>query len=482
MRASSSIALAAVLLALGAAVVVYVATGTHESAGTPDAGIAALPLQVDAGEAEGPHARPDILLFTIDTLRADHVGSYGYRRATTPTIDAVAARGTRFTRAYSTSNWTVPAMASLVTGLIPSEHGVVHAFIQPDGLIRHELLSSTLPTFAQTLHDVGYRTVGITANGNLAPELGYGRGFDVYRNVGFYETDVVRPAVATELEALRDSPEPYLLWVHVMDPHPPYTPIDPQFTAFSPPGRTRVAALDTMILPTQLRAIARQQNIPVLDALDYVVTAYDSEIREVDDYLEELVTTLDDGNLAIVITSDHGEEFGDHFSMSHGATLFQEVVQVPLVLSVPGRAPSVSPGIVSIVDVLPTLAELGDAPAPARSAGRSLLPATRGVALPTTRDLVLEAGQLQTLHALIDGHYELGERTRPRPIEMLFDLDNDPTELHPCQDAHPDIATAMRTRLHAALEEAARFRPEIETTTSEIPPEMRAQIEAQGTP
>ncbi len=479
MRASSSIALAVVLLALGAAVIVYVATRPNGTTGPADAGVPERASEHDAGAAEGPAARPDILLFTIDTLRADHVGSYGYRRDTTPTIDAVAARGTRFTRAYSTSNWTVPAMASLVTGLIPSEHGVVHALLQPDGRVQHELLSSTLPTFAQTLHDVGYRTVGITANGNLAPELGYGRGFDVYRNVGFHDTDVVRPAVVTELEALRDSPEPYLLWVHVMDPHPPYTPIEPQFTAFSPPGRTRIAALDAMLMPTQLQAIARRENIPILDALDYVVTAYDSEVREVDDYLEELVTTLDDGNLAIVITSDHGEEFGDHFGMSHGATLFEEVVHVPLVLSVPGRTPSVSPGIVSIVDVLPTLAELADAPAPARSAGRSLLPATRGVALPTTRDLVLEAGQLQSLDALIDGHYEYGERTRPRPIALLFDLDNDPTELHACQDVHPEVATAMRTRLHAALEEAARFRPEIETTTTEIPPEVRAQIQAQ---
>ena len=134
---------------------------------------------------------PDIILITVDTLRADHVGATGYPRRTTPFIDSLAAAGTRFANAYSTSSWTAPAMVSIFTARYPSTHGVVHGLVAEGRVEHQEVIPSSLPTLTEGLKAAGYETFGISANRHLAHELGFGRGFDHYECVGFETADRV---------------------------------------------------------------------------------------------------------------------------------------------------------------------------------------------------------------------------------------------------------------------------------------------------
>ena len=469
---------------LGTVVVVAYAVGSA-AGGDARTSVSSAPVRETPPRVLAPprlrrDPRPDILLFTVDTLRADHLSAYGYARDTSPTMASLARRGTRFDRAHSTSSWTVPAVTSLVTGVIPSQHGVFHGQPSADGVVEQERISTTMPTLASVLGAAGYRTIGVTTNGHLAPEFGFDRGFDSYQNLGFGEADDLRAALDPQLEELRRSDRPFFLWVHVIDPHVPYAPNEPQFTEWWPSSRPRYPTLDRMTFAPTMPLIVRHDHLPPVEALEYVVTAYDSEIRHVDTYLEHLLAELDDGNLAVVLTSDHGEEFQDHHGMGHGSTLFEEQVRVPLIVAVPEQAPSVSSALVSIIDVLPTLAEITGTAVPSGPTGRSLMPAVRGETLPSARELTFESGRSQVLRGITDGHYKYGARIEPSPIEGLFDLESDPLEQHPCQSEHPDIALAMRDRMNAILDEASTRRPPIETVRVDLPPEIRAQLEALG--
>jgi arylsulfatase A-like enzyme len=364
-----------------------------------DAGLTVAAPEDDADAARLPPDRPNILLFTIDTLRADHVGTSGYPRDTTPTIDALAARGARFTRAYSTSNWTLPAVASLMSGVLPSEHGDTHSRVTREDGARQDFLSASLPSLPQMLHDVGYRTIGVTANTHLLGEAGFARGFDDYECTSFVTTRRARPAVLGRLDALRDGAGPWFLWVHVTDPHATYIAREPRFSAWWDPSRPRHPLLERTVFLTGIGPAAAASGIPVEQALAYVTAAYDSEIRATDDFLEELLTELDDGNLAVVVTADHGEELNDHHMMGHGLTLFEEVARVPLVIALPQGHASVVDSPVSIIDVLPTVAEIADASATG-VAGISLAPAVHGAALPV-RDVFLESSLTAPIQAIV---------------------------------------------------------------------------------
>jgi arylsulfatase A-like enzyme len=430
----------------------------------------------------GPRSdpRPDILLFTIDTTRADHVSAYGYERPTSPTIDAVAARGTRFDRAYAAATWTVPSVASIVSGVIPSRHGVQHGLRVGAQVVDQEILSPELPTIAASLHDAGYRTVGVTANVHLGELLGFARGFDSYACLNFATVSYVRAAVAEHLAELRDGNTPYFLWVHLVDPHAPYLPTGPIFDTFRAPDLAHYPALDADELAETLDSAMLREHIPLREGWNYEIAAYDSEIRAADDYLAELLGELDDGHLVVMISSDHGEEFHDHMQLGHGHTAFDEVARVPLVLATPGQTHRVENTTVSLVDVLPTLLDVAGVPAPASAMGRSLLPATRGERL-DARDAIIETGRLhEVVRAIVRGSIKYGRRVEPDPIEGLFDLDADPDEIHSILRAQPELAATLRADLDRVVEAAAAQRPQTTTAPIEISEDVRASLRALG--
>jgi arylsulfatase A-like enzyme len=391
-----------------------------------------------------------------------------------------AMRGTIFERTYAAASWTIPSIASVLTGVLPSQHGIEHAHLEDDGSVRQETLSPELPSLPGSLRAAGYRTYGMTATGHFDAALGYGHGFDDYECLGFVERDVMETSLTTRIEALHAEGSPYFLWIHIIDPHIPYTPTEPWFSQWWGEDRPRYPSLDTAQAGWSIGAAVVHDHIPPREALEYSIAAWDSEIRASDAFLYRLLELLDDGHLAVVVTGDHGEEFFEHFAMGHGNTLFEEVVHVPLVISVPGQRASVARHLVSLMDLLPTLLEVGGAPLPESLGGRSLMPIVRGEEFPMTRDIVMETGGPAIIRGIFDGRYKYGERIEPNPVQALFDLETDPDEHHVILSDHPEIADPLRDRLHQTLAAARARRPAVVEGARQISDEYRRQLEDLG--
>ncbi|MGH0029220.1 MAG: sulfatase [Myxococcota bacterium] len=277
---------------------------------------------------------PNVLLVTLDTTRADHLGAYGHRRDTSPNFDAFAADGTLYTRARSTSSWTLPSHASLFTGKLPSSHGarydpegplLLGSAIEEAGGIRASGLSDEEHTLADRLREVGYTTAGFVAGPWLLETFGLSRGFDHWDDAGILDVngrpgEDLADAVLAWLDGWRSAEprRPFFVFVNFFDAHWPYEPPTEYAKAFLPPGAT-------------IRPNVRSQ----FDAL------YDAEIRYADHHLGRLLDFLREHDLyddaLIVITADHGEMLGEHDEWGHNTLLYEPLVRVPLAVKPPGR-------------------------------------------------------------------------------------------------------------------------------------------------
>jgi arylsulfatase A-like enzyme len=360
-------------------------------------------------------AAPNVLLVLIDTLRADHLGAYGYARGTSPTFDRFAREGVVFERTVAQASWTKPSVASLFTGTFMHEHGVMSS---------RDALGTRLPTLAEVLRAGGYRTAAFSANPWITPEFRFDRGFDhfesgramsvqltnLYRLVMRVERGLRRAGVWIPLnewvffaaaepslsnarrdELLTDAviawlqeqgEAPFFAYVHLIGPHDPYDPPARYAEPF------RAARADD--LPRLKRPPARVQSIfetaePLDDAgLAGLVAQYDGAILYTDELLRRLLAALErrelDERTLVIVTSDHGEEFYEHGNWRHGNQLYDEVVHVPLALRLPERlAPQRRPDDAMSIDVFPTVLGLLDVPArPAHLRGRDLFAETSG--------------------------------------------------------------------------------------------------------
>jgi arylsulfatase A-like enzyme len=302
--------------------------------------------------AATPDERPSVLLLSLDTLRADHLGAYGQRRATTPRLDALAAASTIFERTYSTFPSTTGAHMSMLTSLPPCAHGVT---------VPNVTLAPTIPTLAELLAARGYATVGITEDALIKGEAGFDRGFDRYRDLppyppgglGAFHTGI---ALAERWLEQRGR-EPFFLFLHTYQPHTPYKKpphLRSLFTA--PPGA-----------PEWQREEAD----------------YDIGLRYTDELLGGFLDFLASHDLlqhiVLIVTSDHGTEFGERGGFGHAKGVHTEQLHVPLIMHHPslGRGRRVA-ALTSIVDVPPTVLELAGAPVPPAFSGVSLVPQLRG--------------------------------------------------------------------------------------------------------
>lgn len=421
--------------------------------------------------------RPNILLFTVDTLRADHLGASGYGRATSPHLDALAARGTRFVWAYSTASWTLPAMASLVTGVLPSEHGTTQNAVGAEEATQ-DALSPSLPSLVETLQRAGYHTAGVTGNLALIPDAGFGRGFDEYLCASYATTDDAREPVLAQIERLRTQPGPWFLWVHIMDPHVTYRMREPGFTTWWGTEREPLLQLERLLFLRGLDPVARNTGIARATILEHVVDAYDSEVLAADAFFDEVTSAIGDPNLVVVFTADHGEELDDHHRMGHGTTLFDEVTHIPMILAVPGRAPSVIETPVQLIDVFPTLAEIAGATSEGVT-GISLLPATEGQE-PPLRDLVLESGRTVLVQGIVAGRYRYGEVVDRPEISRLYDVTFDPHEQQDLRAAEPALTESLRQRLRSSVAAARARRPAVEILRVPLADDLAAQLRAIG--
>jgi arylsulfatase A-like enzyme len=390
-----------------------------------------------------------VVLVSIDTLRADHLGFYGYPRPTSPTLDALASESTVFDDAMSASPWTLPSHATLLTGLYPSRHG----------LVSHErYLPSTIETLAQVFSRAGYRTAAVVNSHNLSPAFGLDRGFQQYRYV---EEDAGRREPSREitdqatqwLAAAGDAP--VLLFLHYYDVHSDYASLRRYEDELLRPYDGVADGTTSQLVAYREGKLALD---PARDAQN-LIDRYDAGIRQMDDELGRLLAFLDEKGMSddtlFLLTSDHGEEFFEHGGVLHGQTQYQEVLHVPLLVRGPGvprnrriAAPA------SLVDVVPTLLALRGMPSPGGLDGVSLVPFwTSGEAKLPDRALFSEAD-----HNDVEDDITRSVRYRGFKLHYnrltrefrLFDLEHDPEERH-------DVASEQGAAVAALSERLTRF-------------------------
>ncbi|NOZ79854.1 MAG: sulfatase [Acidobacteria bacterium] len=414
-----------------------------------------------AGSAIGSShgsAHPSILLVTVDTMRADHLPVYGYGRKTAPYLTSLAKSATVWTRAYSTSSWTVPSVTSLLTGVYPATHGVIHGVIRGKHVFKQEIIPDDLPRLAEVLKAAGYSTFGITANPHLDREHGFARGFDHFTCLGIGTAEQVNEAIRGWADAIRSAPGPVFVWLHYFDPHYPYHR--------HPPWSSRFAGNPTAHELEVIREIA--QTWPKTPAeirrnkKRYLVVGkglYDAEIRYWDTSFQALLEQLPAlAGYLLVVTADHGEEFWEHGRLGHGIDLYNETVRVPLIIRLPGGGPAaVKADPVSLLDLPPTLVQAAGGTIPPGWQGRSLWASLVSDKPLAPRPLLADLNRFEDKPrrlALITTHFKLIFNVGTK-AEELYDLDSDFGEKQDLSSREP-----QKTRtLHAQLVDLVRSLP-----------------------
>lgn len=346
-----------------------------------------------------PAGPPQLILYiVVDSLRADHVSSYGYERPTTPNMDAwMAAQGMQFNQAIASASWTCPSNAALMSGQIPTRLGSTWDSVGNS-------LPSRATTLAEYLQGAGYYTAGIVTNSCLRGSGGFDQGFDYYDDEVLDEPEVgyTNPATAELMnnrvwtwlqeEWLNGDAagQPLFLFLYYMDPHVLYDPPPPYDTMYDPdysgPFTPDVFAVGREVLEGSL--------VPNERDTEHIQALYDGEISYWDAQFGNLLPALDGlgllDNALIVLTADHGDMFGEHGTWVHGTSLYEGVIHVPLLMRYPGRIPvgQVDTPVQSM-DLMPTILELAGLPVPEDLDAVSLVPTFNGETLPP-RDIFSE--------------------------------------------------------------------------------------------
>jgi len=311
-------------------------------------------------------AKPNFLWIVIDALRADHVGAYGYARPTTPNIDALAAQGTVYEKAFSHSPWTRASVASMLLSNYP------HEICPTDCEGADFRIPVQLPTLPGVMHEAGYRTLALINNPNLNPSFSFGRGFDQLHEI----LDPDFPDALGRWLDVKTKGGPFFAYLHLFGVHMPYVYQEQYFAPF-----VDAAAAKTVIDLYDRNYM--EQHPPQGQDLLNLIGSYDGQLASIDALVgrvwEELRARNLDKNTYLIITSDHGEEFGDHGGFEHGHTLYDELLHVPLILVSPNEKQARrDQRLVSLMDVAPTVLELAGIAAPPPFLGRSLLAADDG--------------------------------------------------------------------------------------------------------
>jgi arylsulfatase A-like enzyme len=321
--------------------------------------------------AESPSRQPNVVLITVDTLRADHLSTYGYERTTSLGLSQSMGGGVTFDNAISTSSWTAPAVASLMTALHPFEHQVRHGEVPGFGhgrlakVASQEVLSDTVTTLAEALRADGYETFGLSTNPHLSKSHGFAQGIDQFVRLSppkgnlrmdhvYADAESVNMAVAAHRSKIQAS-EKAFVWIHYLDPHSPYRAREPWLNEYveSVPGKPGN-------LPKSVNAPRVFERFGLdSKSRDALLEAYyDSEIAYLSGQIQELLEGLGLGDDALyVFTSDHGESFHEHGSWGHGTSLYEVELHVPLIFRFPHHA-GLTGHIaepVSLLDIMPTI-------------------------------------------------------------------------------------------------------------------------------
>jgi arylsulfatase A-like enzyme len=409
------------------------------------------PRNSGAGEqadASSPPPRPNLVLVTLDTMRADHLGCYGYFRDTSPRIDALAQEAILFEHCYSPIPQTTPSHASLLTGVLPLEHGIVaNSFRASEDVQRSRSLVTTpqLRSYAQILAEHGWRTGGFVTAATTCKVTGMAAGFEAWTE----PTENTRPGEEALADALgwlaQVGTEPFFLWLHLFDVHGPHHREAPHADRFQA-DEALAEVMARRGIPEQVKHRGGQTVKPAV-----TISLYDGAIGLVDGIVDRLVGELRAcgawERTTFVLTGDHGEGLGQHEFMGH-ELVWNEQLRVPFLVRAPGAEPRRLPQRVSTLDVLPTAIGLT-----AGLPGEEFLAQARG------RSAVAEDFEEQPLFALAPTLKEYALTTgrwkyvhRPRGgTDQLFDLEEDPFERKDIREEHPKIAKVLLEQIQASI-------------------------------
>ena len=412
----------------------------------------------------------NLILISIDTLRADHLGGYGYSRETSPAIDAFAKRSVRFERAVTQGESTLPGHGAMLTSRYYGSYGAKKLPSGPP---------PEVDTLAEILKGHGFATWGFVDGGYLRRVFGFDQGFDHYEDERVKIKgilDKVNPWLDTH------QAERFFLFVHCYDVHTPYNAPDPYGSMFVDPNyrgtfRPNAGHFDAV----EKRALGFSA-----DDFRFAIARYDGGIRHTDHYVGMFLHRLEQLGLLdtslVIITSDHGEEFLEHGGFQHKKIFHYPNLHVPLIIHAPGRSPRTVEDPVELIDVVPTVLDLLGLPQSPGTMGRSLAK-------------VVDGGPDEGL----DGHVAFAESTLPgngwRTVvsrrhqllydvvsgeRRLYDLEADPAEQHDVAAAHPEIVDRMMAILHERLAENARRNPASPSQQRPVDEETRQQLRALG--
>jgi len=440
------------------------------------------------GSGSAGKKRPNIIVLTVDTLRADHMALYGYHRDTMPAIEDFAKTAVVFDQAVVSRGNTRASYASMLTGLYPFRHGVYN-----NNVVLHE----NFKTLTEILKSAGYHTAGFVSNFVLVGELsGCDQGFDIYddrteereRNRPNYERGAAGTLKAI-LEWLEtDPPQPFCLFTNFIDPHGPYLP----------PERFRsLYKSDKELILDKKKIFSYQRVNDSLNYYDYV-DRYDGEIRYVDEAMAQLIEALKSKGLwddaLVIFLSDHGESLGEHnIFFEHQYYVYEETVRVPLAIRLPPDGPGAdaatprrTPSLASPMDIMPTILNYLDVSFKDKIDGQSLLPILHGtestdraiflefpeVSIPSQRHPVSFAVRTAT-HKLIR---VLQPNTRVLIRQAVFDITADPLEQRPIRyDQSVELHHKLSKQVDAMLKAVAEYEIPFTLTSYEIPLAKRTE-------
>ncbi len=440
---------------------------TEVAPGAADGAGAAAWAAPEVVSGRGREAGWNVLLVSLDTLRADHLSCYGHARPTSPHLDRLAAGGVRFASAFSQAPWTRPSHRSFLTSTYPASNGDLRS-----------------PMISEVLWRAGYRTTAVTGGGQVDPRFGFDHGFEAYRIYNWVGATARIPRL---LEANRGRKQ--FLFLHTYRIHSPYT--DTRFAAALPSGRIGNEFGD--------QDWDRLGNDISSDEERYVEALYDGNIADADRAVGEVLDGLRrDGQLEhtlVAVTSDHGESFWEHGAWRHGQNLYDEQIHVPLILHLPealARRLGVAPGTVirdqvRMVDLYPTLLDLAGVPLDHPVQGRSLVPLLTGGSLPPAESFAentnIRAFERKAFRTprfkFVESYPRAPARAQgiDQPQIELFDLRRDPKEYRNVAGRYPDLVRLLEQRMSALVAGARRLDEQV---PDGLDPDLRKRLEALG--
>jgi len=433
-----------------------------------------------------PDTKPNVIIITMDTTRYDHLSCYGYDKKTTPNLDRFAEEGLLFEKASSVSSWTLPAHASIFTGLYPSRHGVY-----PENNVK---LDNRHITLAEILSLNGYKTAGFIGGYFCSSFFGIAQGFNYYdenlinvpaeiksfslskffhrlfkiKNDFFERKGLMGKRIAPQINhsALKwlkkNNQTPFFLFLNYFDPHHPYLPLDS--AQIRTPMETKIKNDNYINWEYKLiRTILRGEHILQKKEKEFLISRYDAEIKQMDKGIGKLFQFLKDNelwdNTLIIVTADHGESFGEHGLMIHTPAIYEELVRVPLIVKYPlasnktGRSTS----RISLVDIMPEVLTVAGIKLPMQIQGVPFSQKNRSVIVERykSNDWAWTAHPFgeRSLRAFYDKEFKLIWSSNKK--HELYNLQEDPFELHNLKDQMPNKVLEMEKKLNLYTDQPA---------------------------